>query len=434
MQISQTGRFLVVLAACSLLARSCNGLSSRSNNAVLPEAVSSAQSWNKDCVVVGGGPVGLATALTLSRKPHGYRVTVLEQSGGTSSSTSVANYNPSRSFLYNINSRGLSWFHQEHPFALEKLAERGLPPDSQGRSTILRVAADPKVPVPQPALLSMGGPLSANATTMMSYWIQRHETVDLLAKACKVQNEELLASSTSCGSITVLEGKCVRTVTSDDEGSDLITVECEDGTSYTASLVVAADGIESSVRKVLAGTTTAPSQNNNNNNKIQPTSWLQSKARQFRVRKWNSPSTGLRIKALQFPPNFSFTNTSGEVIQSIPGALYSFAGVNTGPRDRLSIGMLPLKQVAKGGTRPGNTIAPYDHAVWKQTTGTAVQAWFQHNYPRLPWSTWIDAQEWERYAHAQPTEFPPCQYSPGSAVASPRHGQTGVVLVGDACT
>ena len=61
---------------------------------------------DKSCIVVGGGPVGLATALTLSRPPHCYTVTVLEQS------QTVKDYDPARSYLYNINSRGLEWFRE----------------------------------------------------------------------------------------------------------------------------------------------------------------------------------------------------------------------------------------------------------------------------------------------------------------------------------
>jgi pyruvate/2-oxoglutarate dehydrogenase complex dihydrolipoamide dehydrogenase (E3) component len=50
----------------------------------------------RTAVVVGGGPVGLAAALTLSNPPHSLNVTVLEQS---TIDSSVSKYDPTRAYL-----------------------------------------------------------------------------------------------------------------------------------------------------------------------------------------------------------------------------------------------------------------------------------------------------------------------------------------------
>jgi len=60
----------------------------------------------RQAVIVGGGPVGLAAALTLSNSPHCYNFIVLEK---TSGQESVARYDPSRAYLYNVNALGQEW-------------------------------------------------------------------------------------------------------------------------------------------------------------------------------------------------------------------------------------------------------------------------------------------------------------------------------------
>jgi kynurenine 3-monooxygenase len=414
-----------------------------------------AETRTKDCVIVGGGPVGLAAARTLAQSPHHYKVTVLEQTAAGRSS--VRQYDPTRSYLYNINRRGLTWFNLPgNEYALHQLEERGYAPTDGGASGLCRIPADPEAPILPPKAIQVANVVSVSrrknstaATTATfggSYWIPRHETVDLLVLACEEQNDSnnqtTLASAAgggtggvlvrTGGSITILPNKMVKSlVVSNDNDSDndgLLTVQCTDGTSVTASLVVAADGIDSTVRSILAGNNNEPAADSGSSS----SGWLQSKARSFRTKKYRSPATGLLIKALQFPPNFTLTNVTGEIIPTRPDCFYSFRGAHTGSRNYINIGMLPLKRV--GVTRPGNLIAPHDHELWRCQNGSEVKAWIEKCFPRVNWNDMIpDANEWERFAKAKATVFPYCQYSPGSSVTAPG-GTTGVVLVGDACT
>ena len=85
--------------------------------------------------------------------------------------------------------------------------------------------------------------------------------------------------------------------------------------------------------------------------------------------------------------------------------------------------------------RPTNIITRPDHDVWKIHDGPSMREYFQSSFPRFNFqqedgSGMISNEEWERFAKAEGTRFPPCQYSPGLAVWD-ETGSTGVALVGD---
>jgi 2-polyprenyl-6-methoxyphenol hydroxylase-like FAD-dependent oxidoreductase len=388
-------QYLAVLTCCCALAQrhslAVKNTASKESFDPPPSAFFSAKSSDKRCVIVGGGPVGLATAITLSRPPHSYDVIVLEKTEGN---TSIAGYNPSRSYLFNVNPRGLVWFNEpENHEALEKLKERGYEPPN-GISSFVVVPADPSVSIPPVRQVKISSSVELKAST--NYWIPRHQMVGLLQECCAAAKAK------------VIMGKNVDSLSSLEDGG--YRVHCSDGSCYEASLVVAADGIDSSVR-----------------------SYLQSKDDSFRIKHYRSPSTGLKLKALQFPANFTLTNTDGSTVTTNSTTIYGIRGINKGSRTRLGFGLLPVKDPSKSNNvRPANTIAPHDHQLWQLKTGAECKQWFLRCFPRLPWDRLVDDSEWERYANAESTTFPFCQYSPGSAVTS-SDGLKGIVMVGDAC-
>jgi kynurenine 3-monooxygenase len=358
-------------------------------------------------------------------------------------------YNPTKSFLYNINPRGLDWFMNPMiapSSAYDQLQVMGYTPGVGSFGNFVVVPSNLQDLIPKPKQFSIATSQRStkrrNASSSSSvvvvatppprpgYWIPRHQMNEILSNCCHEHNANMETITT----INVNTGKTVIALYPNSTiDTNLVSVQCQDGSIYTGSLIVAADGINSVVRSCLAGLSPH----------THPSSWLQSKASFFRVKKYKSPSTGLKFKALQLTPNFKMPNittpsdkvhhdaTANQYYVPQSTDLISIRGVQNGFRNRLSLGLLPMKD--PNMIRLGNTIAPYDHEIWSLQNGTDAKLWFTRNFPRMLWNTsLIDENEWDRYVQSNSTTFPYCQHSPASAISSPK-ALCGVVMVGDAC-
>jgi 2-polyprenyl-6-methoxyphenol hydroxylase-like FAD-dependent oxidoreductase len=150
----------------------CRGLSissTDSNHGRLP----------RRCVIIGGGPVSLATALTLASAPHSYNVTVLEQ---TSDAEFVAMYDPAKAYLYNLNPRGLQWIRQ-FPAVLDRVLHLGYSPPAGGLGKILRIPAHPETPIAPSKDVAIAGNVTFDPSAR-SVWIPRHLMVELMMTSC----------------------------------------------------------------------------------------------------------------------------------------------------------------------------------------------------------------------------------------------------------
>lgn len=382
---------------------------------------------HQTAIVVGGGPVGLATALTLSNPPHCMNVTVLEQTEGQAA---VSEYDPTKAYLYNINPRGLAWL-KGFPDAMQKLQTAGSEA-AGGFGNLVIVPADPATPLPEPKAASVSGNITTFSEKRQSYWIPRHCMVDLLQECLEEQEmdrSQLVGLTDTIGAVAVLAGKEFASMTTDDDATGQVTVATKDGSQFTANLVVAADGIDSAVRNCLAAKPATATDTTTPASSSSSSSWLFGKRRSFGVKRYRSPATGLRIKSLQFPPDFTIPNADASLVQTESETLYSIKGLNTGPTNFVSLGLLPVKDPKM--VRPTNIITRPNHDIWKLTTAAEVKAWFVAAFPRLQWDDLVDNVEWERFATAKGTSFPYCQHSKGVAVSS-LNGNAGVVLVGDA--
>jgi 2-polyprenyl-6-methoxyphenol hydroxylase-like FAD-dependent oxidoreductase len=115
------------------------------------------------------------------------------------------------------------------------------------------VPSDPEEAIPMPKKLSFG--LSTSDTKMVkeSYWIPRHTMTSLLEEVIREQQANT-SDDDRCGSVELCLGKKFIEVETADDGMLKVTVQnVEDPNvrykeTFTANLVVAADGMNSGVR------------------------------------------------------------------------------------------------------------------------------------------------------------------------------------------
>jgi len=402
----------------------------------------------KTAVIVGAGPAGLAAALVLSkvRKTTGNshidrnffeRIVVLEDSPKES-------YDPSRAYFYNINKRGQRF---TNAFDID-LTKRGLEVTEFAK---LVVPTDPNDVFDDTKIIRQQ--LSQEEWDLVgsTFWIPRQELVQQIADDIDAKNEKNDGELTK---IEVRRGARCKYVEPTEEGLVKIVIETKDddgdGDFLVADLCVGADGILSNVRRSLE------------NGRFDPEHWSNAKnpSKKFGLKKYTTPSTGLRIKGLCVQPNFAIPKggTGPDANTKVPlkkGINYALQSATKGATDSLNLFFLPVKDPDSKGGRCVNICLAPNHDVWDTNKlrtddgGRSAKAFFEKAFPRFDWDEIVAEDEWELFASTEGSRFPQCQYSPSLYVASKpcRNGDgngntsdsnseeangAGVVLIGDA--
>lgn len=339
--------------------------------------------YQKNVVIVGGGPTGLATALMLAKR--GWRdITVLEKR------PSADYYEPDKSFNYQIDGRGQKL--TDLLALTPQLANLSVPSTEFYFTSIKKdgTRKTSKLPI-------------ADTNRKTAYWLPRPAFVQLLYEEIEQNWSD---------SIQVLfQTQCV--AIKQDRGLEIIAqLPNKPQLSFTPTLLVGCDGLNSIVRQTLQ--------------QSQP-----GKSSDFAMQQFPSPSSGLRYKVLTLPPQFPLSEREGDLAQSTMA--YGIRSTFTGRKKALSLGLLPLKNPSQ--PRTANIITYPDHQIWQLKTEAEVVSFLEQAFPQLPLKKIVSSEEITRFTASEGGTFPIPQFCAGLVQIygqQPESQATAVILLGDA--
>jgi len=354
------------------------------------------KSVHRNVLIVGGGPAGLATALMLVKR-GGTDITVLEKR------PTADYYEPDRSFNYLIDGRGQKM--TDLLGLTEKLSQISVP---NTEFYLTRIQ-------PNGSRKTLKVPL-VDPQRKAAYWVSRRAFVLLLYQEIvnHWQNKISVLFNRKCFQINK------RAINNTQEEKLEVVAQQENGSliKFEPDLLVGCDGLSSLVRNTLQ-------------------EWDEATSDRFEMKRFPSPSSGLRYQVLSLPPKFPLDHSGSEHAAS--NMAYVIRGAFRGRKRACSLGLLPLKNPDE--PRSANIIRPPHHQIWELKTSDQIFDFLEKAFPQLPVRQIVSPEEAERFALSEGGYFPIPQYCSGLHVLLGQMPSeqgirdrcaAGVVLLGDA--
>jgi len=340
-------------------------------------------SYQKNVVIIGGGPAGLGTALMLAKR--GWTdITVLEKR------PSADYYEPDKSFSYQIDGRGQKL--TDLLGLTVKLADLSVPSTDFYLTLIQKDGKRKTTKLP-----------IADSKRPTAYWLPRASFVDLLY-------QEIHQHWTD--SIQVLfNTQCVEIKQHPEHLEIIAQSQEQEQLTFIPTLIVGCDGLSSIVRQTLQK--------------------MEGQSHSFEMQQFPSPSSGLKYKVLTLPPQFPLSDQEGDLAQSTMA--YAIRSTFKGRKKAISLGLLPLKNPHQ--PRTANIITYPDHQIWQLKTPVEVEQFLKQSFPQLPLEKIVSHEEIARFTNSDGGKFPIPQYCSGLSeiYGKPQDNQgTAVILLGDA--
>ncbi|MER3434230.1 MAG: FAD-binding monooxygenase [Leptolyngbya sp. ERB_1_1] len=336
-------------------------------------------------LIVGGGPTGFATALMLVQRGW-TKITVLEQRG------SADDYEPDKSFNYLIDGRGQKL--TDLLGLTDAVSKLGVP---NTEFCITRIQANGKRKTSKLSII--------DAKRKIAYWLPRRAFIQLLYETIERhwKDQITVLFNTRCIAIDQVATQGTQTL-------EVVVQRSDEVERFQPFFLVGCDGIQSIVRHTLD----------------------QWNGDRFEVKRFPSPSSGLKYKVLRLPPNFPLDAQNQD--HAVSTMAYAIRGKWRDRTRSLSLGLLPIKD--ETAPRTANIVTYPDHQIWDLKTGEAMLDFLEQTFPQLPIRQIVSIEEVDRFAKSRGGAFPTPQFCPGLYyLLQPEASEqisAGVLLLGDA--